>query len=237
VRPNAAELSSGPCGRARGAAGNAPSALLAPRISDDDAPVRKRVTRRQRRSGGNFRASVGTPASGSRSAPRSDGSPETRRVFLADTWYRVTWSFFFGFELRRFPAFDARARAEAALSSWRSVRGVIHVRRNPSRWCVAFASLSPNPRARSPRPHARRFRRTSRARGSSSLGFTRSRNAIPTPEPARRDDDERPRDASSTASRSPNATPWTSWRSRGVGARSRRVARVARVASGKTPTR
>ena len=177
------------------------------------------------------------PASGSRSAPRSDGSPETRRVFLADTWYRVTWSFFFGFELRRFPAFDARARAEAALSSWRSVRGVIHVRRNPSRWCVAFASLSPNPRARSPRPHARRFRRTSRARGSSSLGFTRSRNAIPTPEPARRDDDERPRDASSTASRSPNAALWTSWRWRCVGARSRRVARVARVASGKTPTR
>lgn len=199
-------------------------------------PVRKRVTTRQRRSGGNFRASVGTPASGSRSAP-SRRFAETGRVFLADTWYRVTWSFFFGFELRRFPAFDARARAWAALSSWRSVRGVIHVRRNPSRWCVAFASLSPNPRARSPRPHARRFRRTSRARGSSSLGFTRSRNAIPTPEPARRDDDERPRDASSTASRSPNAAPWTSWRWRGVGARSRRVARVARVASGKTPTR
>ena len=227
--------------RARGAAGNAPSALLTPRISDadDDAPVRKRVTRRQRRSGRNFRASVGTPGPQPQVRDRllRDGSPETGRVFLADTWYRVTWSFFFGFELRRFPAFDARARAWAALSSWRSVRGVIHVRRNPSRWCVAFASLSPNPRARSPRPHARRFRRTSRARGSSSLGFTRSRNAIPTPEPARRDDDERPRDASSTASRSPNAAPWTSWRWRGVGARSRRVARVARVASGKTPTR
>ena len=161
-----------------------------------------------------------------------DGSPETGRVFLADTR-----SFFFGFELRRFPAFDARARVGVALSSWRSVRGVIHVRRNPSRWCVAFASLPPHPRARSPRPDARRFRRTSRARGSSSLGFTRSRNAIPTPEPARRDDDERPRDASSTASRSPITAPWTSWRSRGVGARSRRVARVARVASGKTPTR
>ena len=199
-------------------------------------------TRRQRRSGGNFRASFGTPplaASGSRSAESEkrasrlrDGSPETGRVFLADTR-----SFFFGFELRRFPAFDARARVGVALSSWRSVRGVIHVRRNPSRWCVAFASLPPHPRARSPRPDARRFRRTSRARGSSSLGFTRSRNAIPTPEPARRDDDERPRDASSTASRSPITAPWTSWRSRGVGARSRRVARVARVASGKTPTR
>ena len=198
-------------------------------------------TRRQRRSGGNFRASFGTPPSlpqvrdrrSPRNAHRDFATVRPKRdAFLADTR-----SFFFGFELRRFPAFDARARVGVALSSWRSVRGVIHVRRNPSRWCVAFASLPPHPRARSPRPDARRFRRTSRARGSSSLGFTRSRNAIPTPEPARRDDDERPRDASSTASRSPITAPWTSWRSRGVGARSRRVARVARVASGKTPTR
>lgn len=199
-------------------------------------------TRRQRRSGGNFRASVGTPPS--LPQVRDRRSRETRiatsRRFAGNGTrfsrrYQVI--FFRLRELRRFPAFDARARVGVALSSWRSVRGVIHVRRNPSRWCVAFASLPPHPRARSPRPDARRFRRTSRARGSSSLGFTRSRNAIPTPEPARRDDDERPRDASSTASRSPITAPWTSWRSRGVGARSRRVARVARVASGKTPTR